>query len=155
MDYLIDSFLRNDQSLEKQVYKIWYVVLLCRIWRQHVKRHPNLTLQKNFITLNCYTCIEINAHVLLEFIKTLQNADNLDSNMFIPSLLSSQPCEGLFRSARSITSTFSTVINFSIKDFMSRIDRISFINFVINDLQNVFIFPRENLPKKCQHVKYK
>lgn len=26
MDYLIDSFLRNDESVEKRVYKIWYVV---------------------------------------------------------------------------------------------------------------------------------
>lgn len=145
MNFLIDSFLRNNQSVEDRVYKMWYVVFLCRIWRQYVKRHPNLNLQTNFITLNCYTCIEINAHVLLKFIKKLQNMDNLNSNMFIPSLLSSQPCERLFRSARSITSTFSTVINFSIKDFMCRIDRISFINFVLNDLQNVFIFPRDNL----------
>ena len=54
---------------------------------------------------------------------------------------SSQTCEKLFRAARSMPSTFSTVINFSIKDLMHRIDRIGAINSIKNDLCEIFSFP--------------
>jgi len=40
-------------------------------------------------------------------------------------------------------STYS-VINFSIKDLINRIDRIKQINSIMNDLSGIFIFPRED-----------
>lgn len=143
MDNLINSFISVDQSLRDRIFKIWYCVFFLRIWRQWIKEQSDLNLQEHFITLNCYTCIEINAHMLLKLVQTFKSNNELTPDMFCPWLFSSQPCEALFRSARSMTSTFSTVINFSIKDFLSRIDRIFFINYVINDLKNVYIFPRE------------
>ncbi|CAG9765770.1 unnamed protein product [Ceutorhynchus assimilis] len=81
--------------------------------------------------------------MLIKLIKLFQNDESLKNSMFIPWISTSQPCESLFRAARSITSTFSTVINFSIPDFMSRIDQIFYINSVINDLCDEYIFPRE------------
>jgi len=43
--------------------------------------------------------------------------------MFHPTTFSSQMCEKFFRTAQSMTSTYSTVINFSIKDLIYRIYR--------------------------------
>jgi len=43
-----------------------------------------------------------------------------------------------------MTSTYSTVINFSIKDLIYRIYRFRQINDIMNDLSGVFKFPREN-----------
>lgn len=63
--------------------------------------------------------------------------------MFLPDLFSSQPCEKTFRATRSMTTTYSTVVNYSIKDIVRRLDRITTINNVIKDLQGHLIFPIE------------
>ncbi|KAG5900725.1 hypothetical protein JTB14_038243 [Gonioctena quinquepunctata] len=46
-----------------------------------------------------------------------------------------------------MTSTFSTVKNFSIKDILDEIYRISTLNWLMHDLNDDFSFPREN--RKC------
>jgi len=43
-----------------------------------------------------------------------------------------------------MTSTYSTVINFSIKDLIYRNYRLRQINDIMNDLSGVFKFHREN-----------
>ncbi|CAF4549539.1 unnamed protein product [Rotaria socialis] len=43
-------------------------------------------------------------------------------------LFNSQPCESLFRDARSLSSTFSTLANFAVKDFIGRSQKISILN---------------------------
>lgn len=63
--------------------------------------------------------------------------------LFCPWLFSSQECEAFFRAARSLTSTYSTIINFSLLDLTYRIQRIQFQTQVIHQLGNDFIFPRK------------
>ena len=43
---------------------------------------------------------------------------------FLPWLLGSQPCEKAFRAVRSMTSTFSTMINFSMLGLLNRLHRL-------------------------------
>ena len=43
---------------------------------------------------------------------------------FLPWLLGSQACEQTFRAARSMTGTFSTVINFTLLGFLHRLHRL-------------------------------
>lgn len=74
----------------------------------------------------------------------------MTADMFCVWLFSSQTCESLFRSSGSITSTLSTVVNFSIKEFIERIDRIMFVNHVLNDLEEHFIFPGEEEETKIK-----
>nr|CAI5829152.1 unnamed protein product [Callosobruchus analis] len=89
-------------------------------------------------------CIELNAHNLIKLILSFRNRGNeLKPEMMCLSVFSSQSCEKLFRSARSLTSTFSTAINFSIKGLLQRIDRIKTINDTLCDLSDIFVFPRE------------
>lgn len=66
-----------------------------------------------------------------------------NSTKFATWLFSSQPCEQTFRATRAVTSTFSTIVNFSLQDIINRINKIETINCAINDLSGKFIFPRE------------
>jgi hypothetical protein len=63
--------------------------------------------------------------------------------MFVPWLWSSQPCEKLFRSTRSMTTTYSTVVNYSILDIIHRLNRIQVLQNITVDLQDKIHFPRE------------
>ncbi|KAJ3661036.1 hypothetical protein Zmor_005457 [Zophobas morio] len=51
-----------------------------------------------------------------------------------------------------MTSTFSTIVNFSIRDMLHRSDRLQTINNIKNDLDKKFVFPRE-IRKKSSIMK--
>lgn len=123
---IIDSFM--DQSLKplERVYKIWYSVFMLRLWRNFIINQKPLTLKDNFLTVNCLSCIELNAHSLIFCL--LQLKENELSHAFIPSSYDSQPCEAMFRQVRSFTTTYSTVANCSVKEILHRISKIQLQN---------------------------
>ena len=88
--------------------------ILC-YWNRWLSSSKHYCTRSNFITSNAYSCIELNAHALIIFLCMLcDNTDVCDgSSQFLPWLLGSQPCEKAFRAVRSMTSVFSTMINFS------------------------------------------
>ncbi|KAJ3652726.1 hypothetical protein Zmor_018664 [Zophobas morio] len=51
-----------------------------------------------------------------------------------------------------MTSNFSTIVNFSIRDMLHRSDRLQTINNIKNDLDKKFVFPRE-IRKKSSIMK--
>lgn len=51
----------------------------------------------------------------------------------MPWLFSSQPCERFFRQTRSMTSTYSTIVNFDMLDLLNRQLRIQTINHIVAD----------------------
>lgn len=91
------------------------------------------------MSINCYACIEINAHALVMVMVYLKER-NMDS-FFHPDLLGSQPCEGHFRQARSFSSTNSTVTNFSVLEMMDKISKIQLQNDIKYILLRNFEFP--------------
>lgn len=120
-------------------------VFFLRIWRAWLKRNKHYTIKDNFLTNNCYLCIELNAHNLIKLITLFKDKrQTLTPEMFRSTIFSSQMCEKLFRSTRSMTASNSTVINFSIKDFIYRVDKIKQINAITNDLSGIFKFPKED-----------
>ncbi|XP_031354871.1 uncharacterized protein LOC116179261 [Photinus pyralis] len=147
MQYATSSFLDQALTVEVRIYRMWYCVFFLRIWRQWILNTASLKLSDNFLTSNAYLCIEQNAHSIIKIIRLFHKHD-LDFNMFIPHLFSSQVCEQIFRATRSMTSTFSTVVNFSLKNIMERLDRIKVINNLMNDLHGTLIFPREKRQPK-------
>ena len=52
----------------------------------------------------------------------------------------SQGCESLFRLARSMTSTFSTILNFSMKGIMERMHKLNFLSSI--ESSEEIAFPR-------------
>lgn len=131
---VLDSFLDKSLSVIERVYKIWYSVLFLRLWRAWVKNHEKLTFSKNWITLQTYICIELNAHSLLILIEKCRDSPE----SFLPWLCSSQPCETFFRSTRSMTSTFATMVNFDLLDLIHKQHRIQTINNIITDKSKFF-----------------
>lgn len=140
MQYILDSHLDKGLTAVERVYKIWYSVFFLRQWRSWIKNSKDFTLTDNFITLNSYTCVELNAHTLLILILSHIEDGTLDD--FYPWLLGSQPCEEWFRSARSLTSTFSTVINFTSQEFVEKSKRIEFLYEATHSLSEEYVFPR-------------
>ncbi|KAF5270271.1 hypothetical protein FQA39_LY18880 [Lamprigera yunnana] len=72
---MIDAFLNKSSSITDRIYKIWYSTFFLRIWRSWPTMQ-NLSLRKNFVTLNTYTCIELNAHGLLLMIEKCRRSVN-------------------------------------------------------------------------------
>lgn len=142
MRNVLDAFMKKQIRLENRLYQLWYSVFLLRIWRQWIKESDIYTLKHNFISLNSYTCIELNAHSMIVLIKKFTE-ENLPSDMFLPHLMSSQPCEQLFRATRSMTSTYSTMVNFSMLEILNRLKRIQYIQDIKNDLQGDFKFSKK------------
>ena len=93
-----------------------YLIFTCRFWWswvQHLDVKSNNTTKKNvtsmkkvkeksFITRPAFWCIEINAHTLL-YIVLLVIDGKLPIEALNTDLFTSQPCENMFRIARSLS----------------------------------------------------
>lgn len=150
MQYIIDSYMDQTLSPLERVYKIWYSVFMLRLWRAFIVSKKNLRLKENFMSMNCYICIELNAHSLLKMLIQLKEINM--PHLFMLHQLGSQPCESLFRQARSLTSTYSTVINFSVKEFSERMNKIELQNQISSNIGNVYLFPRLGCKKNNAKV---
>ena len=121
MRAVVDSYLDKSLGVLSRIEKAWFAVFVMRYWRKWILLHPQYDLGKNFITSNAYMCIELNAHALVTILLTIRKTLPHDSHCFLPWLLGSQTCEKIFRAARSMTSTFSTIINFGMLGLMRRL----------------------------------
>ena len=148
IEFVMDSYLDKNIDVCSRVTKAWYAVFFLRYWRHWILLNPNYTLSNNFITANAYLCIELNAHCLVSLIITCRDALKED-DCFHPWLLGSQCCEKLFRSARSMSSAFSTVINFSILGLLRRLHRLQALHSLESESEVTGIkYPRADSHKK-------
>lgn len=130
--YIIESFLNKSTNTKDRIYYIWYTVFFLRVWRQWLHENGH-SITNNFITSNAYTCIEINGHGLLLLLEKCRR-DNTPE-LFIPWLYSSQPCESTFRQIRSMTTTNSTIVNFSLNEMMKRLNQVQVLNDFSTDFR--------------------
>ncbi|CAF1342964.1 unnamed protein product [Rotaria sp. Silwood1] len=98
-----------------------------------------------FITYQSYFCVEINAHSLI-YLATLVCEGKLPFEALNISLQNSQTCEGMFRSARAISSISSAGVNFTILQFLKRTNKLT-------ALQNIKSSSHENHLRFQQHHK--
>ena len=73
MYYSASSFLDKNLTPLERIYRIWYVLFSLRICRTWIIRSKSYTLAANFVTLNVYLCVEINAHAFFLYFR--QNSD--------------------------------------------------------------------------------
>ena len=150
ISYVLEAFLSKNLSVNQRIHNMWYSVFFLRIWRQWLKKENGLSCTKHFISANAYLCIEINAHALINLVRHYRSNNTFQELDFSPWLFSSQPCEQIFRATRSMTSTFSTIVNFSLLGIMNRLAKIEKLTSIINDLKNTHIFPREQSSRQGQ-----
>ena len=123
---VMDSYLDKTLDVKTRIKKAWYAVYFMRYWRAWILLNPMYSLGNNFITSNAYKSIELNAHSLIIYMMTLRDhvASDYHDRLFTPWLLGSQSCEKVFRTARSMTSMFSTILNFGVLGLLQRLHRI-------------------------------
>lgn len=141
---VIDAFMDKDLKYLQRVRKMWYSIFLIRIWRQSIIASKEYTLQNNFLTSNCYSCIELNAQSLILILLHLKKINRPE--LFLPHLYDSQPCESTFRQFRSMTTAYSTITNCSMKEALSRISKIDLQNDIMQATSPDFIYPRLKKP---------
>ncbi|CAF1676799.1 unnamed protein product, partial [Adineta ricciae] len=139
---IISSLIEKSTPIEKRLYQIWTVVFTCRLWRAWIKylKSPNentsdsslsskQSKRNSFITSQTYWCIEINAHTLLYMILLIIN-NKLPIDAINTYMFNSQTCENTFRIARSLSGAYSSIINFSVKSFLKKSEKISIVNSI-------------------------
>ena len=124
MQYFIDAFLNKTLLPLERIRKAWYSIFFLRYWRQWLSLNKKYTIRNNFITYNAHSCIELNGHALILLMLKLRDKIPNGSDLFMPWLLGSQACEQTFRAARSMTGTFSTIVNFSLLGILRRLHRL-------------------------------
>ena len=98
-----------------------------------------------FITEPAYLSVEINAHNFLYLILLVQQK-HLPLHVLHVHTFSSQACESIFRNTRALSGIYSTIVNFTVHDFLRRAQRLSLLNDIkfkqSNDEPvNNFVFP--------------
>ena len=125
MKYIRDAFLNKALSPIHRIYLMWKTIFILRIWRTWLDEN-GCSEAEHFITPNAYTCIEINGHLMVNIALRVVSGD-LPKESLRFWKTGSQSCESLFRLLRSMTPTFSTVINFTLKGMLDRLHKLSFI----------------------------
>ena len=81
---VLDSYLNKELSSLDRISNIWYAVFFFRYWHQWLLSVPSYSLSNNFITWNAYLCIELNAHTLIIFMRTLRDHYSDGAALFSP-----------------------------------------------------------------------
>lgn len=140
--YVTTSFLDPQLAAIERVYRMWYAVFLLRIWRSYIQSSKHYKLVDNFLTPNCYTCIELNAIELIRLIL----ASSQHPELFLPNLFDSQPCERTFRQMRSMGTVNFTKINFTLMELLHMIERVELLDDIVHyKLANIAHFPRDGI----------
>lgn len=138
---ILDAFLDKNVSCYKRLYLSWRSLFFLRIWRAWLEGN-GYSVVSNCVTRNAYQCSEISIMSLTNAVRRLRIYKN--PQLFLPWLMSSQPCEGLFRSARSLSSMFLTAVNMSPKVFIERVDKIERISRTTHELSKSLNIPRHH-----------
>ena len=101
--------------------------------------------------------VELNAHHLIYMVCLVKQQHLPEQALTNIHLFNSQSCESIFRDARSLSGTFSTMVNFSVRSFIRRLQKLSVLNELKhNQVEENLRFPvhhkhkRENLVKLSQ-----
>ncbi|CAF1561868.1 unnamed protein product, partial [Rotaria sp. Silwood1] len=131
---IIVAYIEKTATIVERLRSAWCVVFFCRLWFTWIKfKTFNLTQTRNnnksryFITQPAYLSVEINAHNLLYLILLVKQKQLPPQALNIP-IFNSQACESIFRNTRALSGIYSTIVNFTVHDFLRRAQRLSLLN---------------------------
>ncbi|CAF2798015.1 unnamed protein product, partial [Rotaria sp. Silwood2] len=124
----IITYIKADTDIFVRLYYGWILAFSYRMWCIQLEETYSPQEKNNhFITKAAWLSVEINIHCLTSLIiLVLQGV--LPSSSLHTHLFSSQPRESTFRSARALSGTFSSITNFSVSQFLNKIEKISILN---------------------------
>ncbi|CAF1142258.1 unnamed protein product, partial [Rotaria magnacalcarata] len=140
---IIVAYIEKTTTIVERLRSAWCVVFFCRLWFTWVKFktfYSTQTRKKNkskyFITQAAYLSVEINAHNLLYLISLVKQKQLPPQALHI-HIFNSQACESIFRNTRALSGIYSTIVNFTVHDFLRRAQRLSLLNEIkCKQLQN-------------------
>ena len=112
-----NSFFDKSLSPLERINLIWKSTFFLRIWRLWLYNNIDYNEADHFITINAYVCTEINAHLVTNVVINIINGNYPKEAMRLWTY-GSQACEQTSRMLRSMTSVFSTIVNFSMKGML-------------------------------------
>jgi hypothetical protein len=140
------------------IQSAWCVVFVCRLWwswlQKRSKSNQTINDRKNqinkyFVTRPAYISVELNAHNLLYLVLLVKQKHLPKQALINVHLFNSQACESIFRDARSLSGTFSTRINFTVKSFIRRSQKLCILNQIkYNQAENDLSFPIHHKHKR-------
>ena len=144
---VIDAYVEKSTTLVDRVFHAWTAVFISRLWltwidkmgkrnldnllRKYIKKYdePDIEIknscQQYYLTQQAIYSIELNAHSLIYLILLVLER-KLPSEVLAVEHFHSQSCESTFRAARAFSSGCSSGVNFTIAQFLSLIDKLSF-----------------------------
>ncbi|CAF1313939.1 unnamed protein product [Rotaria sp. Silwood1] len=137
LNLLIITYTECTILLSDRVYYAWIILFFIRfwgIWLHITKSSRKLSATNNprkreeesyFITSNALIAIELNAHYLIYVYLLIEQKILPESVAKATHLFSSQSCEHVFRNTRSLSGVYSTRINFTMKQFLKRINKLN------------------------------
>lgn len=137
ISYVIKGFISIDTEPGDRIRMAWFLVFFCRFWKKSIalrNSESGISLSKDFITPNAYNCIELNAHNMIKFMIMCRDVGKPE--LFLLHLASSQPCEALFRTFRSMGTTSFTKINFNIHELLNKARRVMKIQSIPFTVKN-------------------
>ncbi|CAM4888691.1 unnamed protein product [Rotaria socialis] len=127
---VIITYIEADTDIFVRLCYGWILAFSYRMWWCSIQLEETYSQQEkdnHFITRAAWLSVEINIHCLTSLIiLVLQGV--LPSSSLHTHLFSSQPCESTFRSARALSSTFSSITSFSVSQFLNKIEKIAILN---------------------------
>ncbi|CAF1462305.1 unnamed protein product [Adineta ricciae] len=169
------AFVKKETFYIDRIQYAWRSVFLIRFWYVWLSRktkneldaillgrfslrkcQEKNTKQQYFITLPAMFSIEINSHTLV-YLALLSIQQYLPVECLNISSLNSQVCESTFRLCRSMSGSFSSIINFTVHQFLQRVKKLSYLNSIKcraisnNDSKNAFLFPRHHKQSKINN----
>jgi hypothetical protein len=157
------AYIEKSTDIIDRLYYAWCAVFIARIWsaslekadlhdlEQEVldllpsKSTKSISKRNLFITIQSLFSLEINAHSLTYLIILV--AEKKITNEALQVIFNSQICESYFRAARSMSGAFSSVVNFSVNEFLHRTSKLSVlqdIKFTSELNLNSLIFPKHH-----------
>ena len=136
---IVLAYAEHNTPIIDRIYYSWFGGFLCRIWQTWLRVvgkeeisefHSGETINNLFITTPAHFSIELNAHSLLG-ICLLVIQQKLPESALSISNYHSQSCESTFRLTRSMSGSFSCIVNFTIEQFLKRAGKLS----VLTDIE--------------------
>lgn len=157
------AYIEKSTPIIDRLYYAWCAVFIVRIWsaslekadlhdlKQTVsslfpsKSTESISKRNLFITMSTLFSLEINAHSLTYLLPLVAEKQVTDETVQV--IFNSQVCESYFRSARSMSSAFSSIVNFTVNEFLRRASKLSTleeIKFTSGLKLNNLIFPKHH-----------
>jgi len=157
------AYIEKTTSIIDRLYYAWCAVFTIRIWSASLEkasvgdiqqtrssRFPSksfnsISKRNLFISMPTLFSLELNAHSITYLLVLV--AEKQVTKEALQVIFNSQICESYFRSARSMSGAFSSVVNFTVNEFLHRASKLSAlqeIKFAAEQNLNNLVFPKHH-----------